>query len=58
MDEKINILINVQIENEVGHRELREQTYRQIQIMRETFREIRDRLCMTDESISWLERPH
>jgi len=58
MDEKINILINAQIKNEDGFRELREQsreTNRQIQEMRETFREIRDLFFKTDERINRLD---
>jgi len=58
MDEKINILINAQIKNEDGFRELREQsreTNRQIQEMRETFREIRDLFWKTDERINRLD---
>ena len=66
-DEKINILINAQIENENGFRELREQlreqskkTDRQIQEtnreMREGFRELRDLFWKTDERISRLEK--
>lgn len=67
MDEKINILINAQIENENGFRELREQlreqskkTDRQIQEtnreMRKGFRELRDLFWKTDERISRLEK--
>jgi hypothetical protein len=69
VDEKINILIDAQIKNEDGLRELREQsketdrriqeTDRQIQEtnrqMREGFRELRDLFWKTDERISRLE---
>ena len=48
MDEKINILINAQIKNEDGFRELRDQ-------MRETFREIRDLFWKTDERLNRLD---
>jgi hypothetical protein len=58
MDEKINILINAQIKNEDGFRELREEskeTNRQIREMRETFREIRDLFWKTDERLNRLD---
>jgi uncharacterized coiled-coil DUF342 family protein len=56
VDEKINILINAQIENEEGFRELREQSKETNRQMRETFREIRDLFWKTDKRISRLEK--
>jgi uncharacterized coiled-coil DUF342 family protein len=55
MDEKINILINAQIKNEDGFRELREQSKDTNRQMRETFREIRDLFWKTDERINRLD---
>ena len=62
VDEKINILINAQIENEEGFRELRErskETDRQIREtnheMREGFRELRKLFWKTDERINRLD---
>ena len=54
MDEKINILINAQIKNEGGFRELREQSKETNRAMREMFREIRDLFWKTDERINRL----
>ena len=55
MDEKINILINAQIKNEGGFRELREQSKETNRAMREMFREIRDLFWKTDERINRLD---
>jgi hypothetical protein len=55
MDEKINILINAQIKNEDGFRELREQSQETNREMREMFREIRDLFWKTDERINRLD---
>ena len=54
-DEKINILINAQIKNEHGFRELREASKETDRRMRETFREIRELFWKTDERINRLD---
>ena len=64
-DEKINILIDAQIKNEEGFRELRErfnetdrkwqESDRKWQEVRESFREIRDLFWKTDERINSLD---
>jgi len=54
-DEKINILINAQIKNEDGFRELREASKETDRRMRETFREIRELFGKTDERINRLD---
>jgi hypothetical protein len=64
-DEKINILIDAQIKNEEGFRELRErfnetdrkwqESDRKWQEVRESFREIRDLFWKTDERINRLD---
>jgi len=55
VDDKINILINAQIKNEDGFRELREQSKETNREMREMFREIRDLFWKTDERINRLD---
>ena len=55
VDEKITILINAQINNEDGFRELREQSKETNREMREMFCEIRDLFWKTDERINRLD---
>jgi len=55
VDDKISILINAQIKNEDGFRELREQSKETNREMREMFREIRDLFWKTDERINRLD---